>query len=142
MPLIPQDDLQANRFSKRLTIPDSISFGMQSNGALDLISTSQRVIRSSAGNEVREGVFSSSKLCSLYDKVLEVMFCIAAASAFTSDSIIALLGHPLPPFNLTFFDTPIQDNFECRMRASRRRTQRAFASRGGAPADTLQTKAL
>jgi hypothetical protein len=101
LPLIPQDDLQANRFSKRLTIPDSISFGMQSNGALDLISTSQRVIRSSAGNEVREGVFSSSKLCSLYDKVLEVMFCIAAASAFTSDSIIALLGHPLPSPTLT-----------------------------------------
>jgi hypothetical protein len=75
---ILQDELQANRLSKRLSVPSSINFGMQSNGSLDLISTSQRVIRNSSDKEVSEGVFSSSKLCSLYDKVLEVTICIAA----------------------------------------------------------------
>ena len=44
---------------------------MQDNGALDLVSISERVVKSS-DKEFREGVFSSSKLCSLYDKVLEV----------------------------------------------------------------------
>jgi hypothetical protein len=109
---------------------------MQSNGSLDLISTSQRVPRNSTDKE-REGVFSSSKLCSLYDKVLEVTFCIASASTYYLTSIFAQLGLA---HSINFY-TQIQDNFECRMRASRRRTQRAFGSRGCAP-DALQAKAL
>jgi hypothetical protein len=68
-----QDDLPLHRLSKRLHFPDTINFGMQSNGALDLVSTSQRVVRNSDDKEIRENVFSSSKLCSLYDKVLEVL---------------------------------------------------------------------
>jgi len=71
--------LRASRQSKRLTVPETINFDMQSNGALELVSTSQRVFRSSIDKEAGEGVFSSSKLCSLYDKVLEVLCCNAAA---------------------------------------------------------------
>lgn len=37
--------------------------------------------------------------------------------------------------------SPFQDNFECRMRASRRRTQRAFAGRANVP-DSSQSKAF
>jgi hypothetical protein len=66
-----QDNFPENRSSKRFTFPASINFDMQDNGALDLVSISERVVKSS-DKEVREGVFSSSKLCSLYDKVLEV----------------------------------------------------------------------
>ena len=68
-----QDDLPSHRLSKRLNFPETINFDMQSNGALDLVSTSQRVVRNSNEKEIRENVFSSSKLCSLYDKVLEVL---------------------------------------------------------------------
>jgi hypothetical protein len=103
---------------------------MQSNGALDLVSSSQRVVRNSTEKEIHENVFSSSKLCSLYDKVLEVISSIIAARRCITHSA------------LIKFDTLLnQDNFECRMRASRRRTQRAFASRGSNP-DAPQSKAF
>jgi hypothetical protein len=60
-----------------LTIPDRINFDMNTDGALELVSTSHRVVKNSSDQDALQGVFSSSKLCSLYDKVLEVLCCAA-----------------------------------------------------------------
>jgi hypothetical protein len=53
----------------------------------------------------------------------------------------ASCGFPSLPRTPSSSRSPFQDNFECRMRASRRRTQRAFTGRANVP-DSSQSKAF